>query len=411
MMKRKKVFAIGMSAMMVASLAGCGSADSNSKKSSKESKQEEKSDFFQEVEKIGKIQEGNVTIETSVKIDDKDDSLGIKKALGTDEVKLKVEASTDGKQGTEKISLDLGEGYEDLTDIVLVDETIYVNTSSAIDFAAKYASKFTGSEVTSDEVQEVKDQIGAEYLSISMDDLMELAETESGYSFDENQAALDEETVQKYVEIFKDTCYSPIKKAYAKAKGLLGQDGDKYTLTVDVKNLQTLVDATADFIEDGAYDMLVDLKKALEDKMGEDDRLLQAINKMGDLEEDEFEDLAEAIRKENIQEEIEEEIEDGKIVISAKADSKGGIITAEVSGKSKDEGIGLSVKLSAEVEKAEVKDVTAPESVLSFKDFYNSVYSARTQNDSYDDYSYDDYSYDDYSYDAEEATTAFNGAA
>ena len=256
-MKLKKFTAVSLTvAMTAAALTGCGSEEKEQEKSSgKEVSAESFSDAF---EKGSKIENYDYKADMKLSIKGSDliagageemeaalDTLGI----SSDEINLKL--SMDGSvKGTDAqkmtIGLEMGNISGDITDIVYVDDTLYVSVAKAVDMVEQVADKFGMKDEISTYTTLIPE---GDYISVSKDTLTEVYDgilSASGLSAADIEST-DTEAVEKAVYYLFDE----VEKAAKKAEGVYSAK-DGYSIRVNNDNLLSFMGAAVSvFAEDG----------------------------------------------------------------------------------------------------------------------------------------------------------------
>lgn len=301
-----------------------------------------------------------------------------------------------------KLSVELGSIKGTLTELIYVDDTLYVNVAETVSLVENVAKKLG-----------VDKEIGAyltlipegDYIAIPIDTLEEVADlllVESGMTLDELLSSVSEEDTKKIQEagqfIIKE-----LEKIAKKAGTYSDKDG--YVLTLTKDNM-------IDWIKSGAEVLIADM----------DDVYKNITLILGDeieITEDDLESIQDAyeeLEKEDWDEMEKEfkdsmsEMDDLSLSISAKEDGDAYIYGVETSFGVDEIDVNFSMKYKIFEDKdASVKapgslvseeDVAAILSILgisSVDDLEGLIYGNIYDYD-FDDYDYDDYDFDNYDF-------------
>ena len=285
MKKMKRMLAVILSIVMVLSMAECGS---DSKKEKKEEKKDQ--DYFTVVQDSQSMKSGKVEMEMSLKVEDSANTL--KTYLGTDTVKVKAEFDDDSESETDGkmvLSVDYdGTGYKEFTDIIIKDQTTYINTKKMVSVILPLVKKYAGENVPSTLNEEmVNAMIGGDYISITEEELKTLmeqsADTVEDDTVDNGTTMLDivtdTEKMQKYMEAYQAVAADKIAEMVKGVKpAVLGQDGENYTFTVNAENLTPFMDAFKELVKNDGEKLVAEFADKLKESVGEDDMVYKTVS-------------------------------------------------------------------------------------------------------------------------------------
>lgn len=323
----KKILSLILSLVLVTSLlTGCG---------------EKESTFFKEVKEISKISAGEGTVEMNMVFDAEDND---PEQLLNEEGKVAIGIKADVKQESEKkmamkFSAKLGKAtdYQDLTTIAVQDTKLYVDVAPAIELLKTF------DEEAAEEAKSSLSQIGVtDSISLDYKQVAEAMDVE----IPEEQKA-DKEMLEKVNNIFEK-----VEKDF---EDLQGKDGDDYTLSVNSKNADKVVDALATFFENDYDDIMTLCKDIVKKTYGEDNTISKTYEQMlgtvlsgadkAKKLKDSKKDIVEEIKESNI-----------NIVAKAKASDNEGKISLETGDVTIDEdGVKLTGNISMNVKVKETK--------------------------------------------------------
>ena len=238
---KKKALAVCLSTAMVMTASGCG----------------EKKDFFDTMEESSQIKNNKFNMELSFQTDE------LKTVTGTDTVKVKLTGQTktekksekkdqtdieklmDGVSGNMNVSVNYdGEKYVDVTDIIIKDNTCYLNAYKAIDaFEPVYTEIMKQNSDASETASQtypgsaLKAMLGKEYVKVTADDLKDM-------------------TITNDIDKIKNLFDTDLKEAIRKSNpAILGSKGDMSTFTINKSNAGAFVDILTDFVTKNQKDL------------------------------------------------------------------------------------------------------------------------------------------------------------
>ncbi len=405
-MKLKKFAAMSMAVAMAATtLAGCGSdekASGSSKKTDSDSKSKSESsvsvdsmaDVFEKACDI-KTGEYEVSFDVSVKsdelketVEDSEEAQEILDTLGIDASNIKANITVSGKvEGTDaqsmKVTYKAGKLSGTLTEIVYVDDNIYVDLGSLASTIEDVAEKF-----------EVEDQVKTylkllpegDYVKIPVSVVEEVFDAiyeSQGMDFsleDIQKAAPDEKKIKELCTYM----ISEVEKAVKKAEDAYS-DKDGFEITVNNKNLSSVVEQVLAVANKDADDIASKLMSVVTDDM------LEAMGAGEDINvKDGEEEIAEALKEVKF-EDIEDDLKDAEDALDYEftfstdlSGEEGALVwDCKYAFDMDMEGTAVTVACTMNVKEGDVK-VSAPKSVMD-QDEVKEVISTLFNVDSVDD--------------------------
>lgn len=348
--------------LMVATFAGCGDAE----KSNDDKKSSENAGTFAET--MMKAYEMdkcsyNVDIDFSVSADEVEEMISSSDAtkeifskLGISGDTIKGTLSLAGKtNGTDAssvvVSVKFGNISDEVTEVIYVDEKVYLNVDKIAAFMKNVAKQFGAG----DQIEQVLSKLpDGDYVEIPVDTIIDLVYYEEEVDAIKN---IDKESLKPMAKYF----FEEIEKIAKKAGGY--SDGNGYTLTINKGNLYNWVKSGIEVVMedlDTIYEKAVEVfGTELSDELSKED-VEEAKQSYKEITEDKWKELEDEIKGEF------EEVSDMSISFSA---------------SDEDNGLSCETKLSVAVDNVEVKlgvactltkesdvSISAPDSVISEKD-------------------------------------------
>lgn len=436
-MRFKKFMAISLVAMLsTASLFGCGKKEDGEGTDKKTEKTEEKDDkaSVESLSEMLKMTEGleKYTMDAEYKLSIESDAFAeeeevaeVLEMLDIDPEKIEVTLGYDGtvcgtEAGAVSLSYELGKLSGVITEVVYVDETVYINVGSILDIVEDVGELLDMDTEMDAMLTLLPDE---DYLAIPMDDLTEVGEAmmeaiaeSSGMSLDDlkdEMEKVDEEAVLDATYYMVDVVEKILKEtddAYSTKDGI--------SVTINNKNLNSFVESALTVIVEDATEIVKELEVITGDLGVSEDEIKEAMKDV-DIKEvmEEFKEEMEGFDEAcdfSVDYDINYEDDtfktDMKMVINVKEEP----------------AVKMTMSANASIKKDEKAKVEAPKSVISEEDveafvglmgfdsvddFKEGLIDSFTVDDSYvyeDEYSdydfedYEDYDFsDDFSYDDE----------
>ena len=371
-MKFRKFTAVSLTvAMAAAALTGCGSKEQEKQDTKTANNNQEVSaeSFSDALKKGSEISSYDYTadITLSVKADELfayagEETEEILDALGFSSDTLDFKFTIDGSvKGTDAQSITLG--FEaggisgDITEVVYVDNTLYVNVAKTVDIIEQVADKFGVKDMVSTYLALIPE---GDYISVSKDTLTEIGEavldaaqiTEADFS----DTLPDTKEVEKAVYYLMDE----IEKAAKKAQDVYSSERG-YSINVNNSNMLSFMGAVINVLAEDRDEIIKNIKTVAGDV---DVSIEDAFDKMKISTEEDREKFLEDIKS------AKEEMPDFDFEISTDYSGNEGsaVWSFECNMKAKDSDADISMSVNTKVKENDNVKVKAPESVMAKED-------------------------------------------
>lgn len=370
-MKLRKFTAVSLAAAMTAAaITGCGNREQEKPDVKTEGREVSAESFSDALKKSSNISSYDYTadINFSIKADDLFtyateqveqilDTLGIT----SDKVDLKftVDGSVKGTDAqTMTLGFEVGNLSGDLTEIIYVDDTLYVNVAKTVDVIEQVADKFGMKNTVSTYLTLLPE---GDYISVSKDTLTQLGEaflkSAQLTAEDFNISKTDAAAVEKAVYYLMDE----VEKAAKKAENVYSSKNG-YSINVNNSNMLSFMAAGITVLAEDRDEIIKNIKTVTGDA-DMDISIEDAFDKIKISTEEEREKLLEDIRT------AKEEMPEFDFTVAADYSGEEGsaVGSFECSINVKDSDADITMSVNAKITEKDVK-ISAPESVMSQED-------------------------------------------
>lgn len=246
----------------------------------------------------------------------------------------------------------------DLTEIVYVDDTLYVNVAKTVDVIEQVADKFGMKNTISTYLTLLPE---GDYISVSKDTLTQFAEAflKSAYitADDFNISKTDTEAVEKAVYYLMDE----VEKAAKKAENVYSSQNG-YSISINNSNMLSFMTAGITVLAEDRDEIIKNIKTVTGDA-NMDISIEDAFDKIKISTEEEREKLLEDIRT------AKEEMPEFDFTVTADYSGKEGSAVAsfDCSMNAKDNDADITMSVNAKITEKDVK-ISAPKSVMAQED-------------------------------------------
>ncbi len=373
-MRLRKFTAVSLAAAMTAAaITGCGNREQEKPDVKTEGREVSAESFSDALKKSSNISSYDYTADISFSIKANDlftytteeaeqilDTLGI----ASDKVDLKftVNGSVKGTDAqTITLGFEVGNLSGDLTEIVYVDDTLYVNVAKTVDVIEQVADKFGMKNTISTYLTLLPE---GDYISVSKDTLTQFAEAflKSAYitADDFNISKTDTEAVEKAIYYLMDE----VEKAAKKAENVYSSQNG-YSISINNSNMLSFMTAGITVLAEDRDEIIKNIKTVTGDA-NMDISIEDAFDKIKISTEEEREKLLEDIRT------AKEEMPEFDFTVTADYSGKEGSAVASFgcSMNAKDNDADITMSVNAKITEKDVKDVkiSAPKSVMAQED-------------------------------------------
>ncbi|MCI8825247.1 MAG: hypothetical protein HFH63_05070 [Lachnospiraceae bacterium] len=370
-MRLRKFTAVSLAAAMTAAaITGCGNREQEKPDVKTEGREVSAESFSDALKKSSNISSYDYTADISFSIKANDlftytteeaeqilDTLGI----ASDKVDLKftVNGSVKGTDAqTITLGFEVGNLSGDLTEIVYVDDTLYVNVAKTVDVIEQVADKFGMKNTISTYLTLLPE---GDYISVSKDTLTQFAEAflKSAYitADDFNISKTDTEAVEKAVYYLMDE----VEKAAKKAENVYSSQNG-YSISINNSNMLSFMTAGITVLAEDRDEIIKNIKTVTGDA-NMDISIEDAFDKIKISTEEEREKLLEDIRT------AKEEMPEFDFTVTADYSGKEGSAVAsfDCSMNAKDNDADITMSVNAKITEKDVK-ISAPKSVMAQED-------------------------------------------
>lgn len=370
-MKLRKFTAVSLAAAMTAAaITGCGNREQEKPDVKMEGREVSAESFSDALKKSSSISSYDYTADISFSIKSNDlftyateeaeqilDTLGI--ASDKVDVKLTVNGSVKGADAqTITLGFEVGNLSGDLTEIIYVDDTLYVNVAKLVDVVEDVADKFDMKNTVSTYLALLPE---GDYISVSKDTLTQFGETilKSAQltAEDFNISKTDTQAVEKAVYYLMDE----VEKAAKKAEDVYSSKNG-YSITVNNSNMLSFMAAGISVLAEDRDEIIKNIKAITGDETM-DISIEDAFDKMKISTEEEREKFLEDIRT------AKEEMPEFDFTVTADYSGKEGSAAGSFgcSMKAKDSDADITMSANAKITEKDVT-ISAPESVMAKED-------------------------------------------
>jgi len=261
----KLISIVALVAMLVVSLFGCKKMDSS---------------FLKETVKTMDVKKGVESAEINIKAQGlnamaknalEESGMSLNPNFNLDDITLKVDSkAADDTTASGNISIKIGEEFVPLTDMVIKDNTFYVNMMSISGALAKILSEqvapminmvVAGFGVTAEKP----------YLSFSQDDISGLAEMGDMGDVPAGMPNMDEATQEKLITSIKNLINAMDAALTGAEPAVMGVEDDYYTLNVDANNVGIVIEKFAEVGVSNKADLVAFVNAISPDSLSEED--------------------------------------------------------------------------------------------------------------------------------------------
>jgi len=369
-MRLRKFTAVSLAAAMTAAaLTGCGNREQEKPEAKTEAREVSAESFSDALKKSSEISSYDYTADISFSIKSADlftyageeaeqilDTLGI--ASDKIDFKFTVDGSVKGADAQSMtLGFEVGNLSGDLTEVIYVDDTLYVNVAKTVDVIEQVADKFGMKDTVSTYLSLLPE---GDYIAVSKDTLTQLGEAvlKSAQLTEEDfkVSKTDAEAVEKAVYYLMDE----IEKAAKKAEDVYSSQNG-YSISVNNSNMLSFMAAGIGVLAEDREEIIKNIKTVAGDA---DISIEDAFNEMKISTEEEREKLLEDIKS------AKDEMPEFDIAVSAdysgEEGSAVGSFVCNMKVKDSDADMAMSVNMKI-TENGSVK-INAPESVMSQED-------------------------------------------
>ncbi|MDE7307455.1 MAG: hypothetical protein K2N61_02170 [Lachnospiraceae bacterium] len=370
-MRLRKFTAVSLAAAMTAAaITGCGNREQEKPDVKTEGREVSAESFSDALKKSSNISSYDYTADISFSIKANDlftyateeteqilDTLGI--ASDKVDLKLTVNGSVKGTDAqTITLGFEVGNLSGDLTEIVYVDDTLYVNVAKTVDVIEQVADKFGMKNTIATYLTLLPE---GDYISVSKDTLTQFAEAflKSAYitADDFNISKTDTEAVEKAVYYLMNE----VEKAAKKAENVYSSQNG-YSISINNSNMLSFMTAGITVLAEDRDEIIKNIKTVTGDA-NMDISIEDAFDKIKISTEEEREKLLEDIRT------AKEEMPEFDFTVTADYSGKEGSTVASFgcSMNTKDNDADITMSVNAKITEKDVK-ISAPKSVMAQED-------------------------------------------
>ncbi len=335
---RKKLLSVLLMVVMVLSLAACGTKKTGSGSSSRAV-----------LDSMEAAEANSVTMAFEMSMDD--ENLAFKMDVATVDEKSAT-ATADVKMNIE--GMETGNDYVRLTDVVVDDETIYVNVKSVIDFMAELDPQFAMLEEYLD--------LSGDYVKLTMDDMTALYSDVLGVDID--FAELMETSLEEaegddsaYTDAVLDVLCRFLDELASKEGSQLTISADKISISLTEKNITAFMEALSQ----------IDVEEYLMQYAEAMDKIEGGVDYTAAMQQ-EIEGCNDAIKKaaEDLKENGagDDEVE---VSFSMGMEGKGCVVSMAIGAKDDVEDVKMALSMTTSPDKGTA--VTVPDSVMTYDEF------------------------------------------
>ncbi len=370
-MRFRKFTAVSLAAAMTAAaITGCGNREQEKPEAKTESREVSAQSFSDALKKSSNISSYDYTadISFSIKADDLFtytteeteqilDTLGI--ASDKVDLKLTVNGSVKGTDAqTITLGFEVGNLSGDLTEIVYVDDTLYVNVAKTVDVIEQVADKFGMKDTVSTYLTLLPE---GDYISVSKDTLTQFGEaflkSAQITAEDFNIPKTDTEAVEKAVYYLMDE----VEKAAKKAQDVYSSKNG-YSISINNSNMLSFMTAAITVLAEDRDEIIKNIKTIVGDETM-DISIEDAFDKIKISTEEDREKLLEDIKT------AKEEMPEFDFTLTTDYSGEEGSAVGSFgcSMKAKDSDADITMSVDAKIKEKDVK-ISAPESVMAQED-------------------------------------------
>lgn len=370
-MRLRKFTAVSLAAAMTAAaITGCGNREQEKPDVKTESREVSAESFSDALKKSSNISSYDYTadISFSIKADDlftyaTEEAEQILDTLGiaSDKIDLKFTVNgsvKDTDAQTITLGFEVGNFSGDLTEVIYVDDTLYVNVAKTVDVIEQVADKFGMKNAIATYLTLLPE---GDYISVSKDTLTQLGEAflESAQitKDDFNISKTNTEAVEKAVYYLMDE----VEKAAKKAQDVYSSKNG-YSISVNNANILSFMAAGITVLAEDRDEIIKNIQAVVGDETM-DISIEDAFDKIKISTEEEREQLLEDIRT------AREEMPEFDFTVTADYSGEEGSAVGSFgcSIKAKDSDADITMSVNAKITEKDVK-ISAPESVMAQED-------------------------------------------